>query len=141
MNSKTAKLTVLAGAAALTTAAAGLALDGPASAHAVTHTMTFTNHQIADKIVDGVDVATDKNVQHGTLVGYDVTSCRINVSTHIARCTVALARGAGLMYARAHLNVVTGHGSGLVTGGTGRFAGATGTITVADPQVTIHWTK
>ena len=139
MNTKT---TVIAATAALATAAGvGIALEGPASAHAVTHTMTFKSRQIADKIINDVDVATDKNLHQGKVVGYDVTSCRVNVQTHIARCAVALARPGGLLYARAHLNVVTGHGGGTVTGGTGRFAGATGTITVADPLITIHWSN
>lgn len=35
------KIALLAGAAALASTAVGLGLDGPASAHAVTHTMTF----------------------------------------------------------------------------------------------------
>jgi hypothetical protein len=135
------KIAILAGAAALATTAAGLGLEGPASAHAVTHTMTFTNRQITDKVINDVDLATDRNLQHGTLVGYDVTSCRIDLDTHVAHCAVALTRRAGLMYARAHINVDTGRGAGIVTGGTGRFAGATGTITVADPSVTIHWSN
>lgn len=139
MNTKL--ITVLAGAAALATTAVGLGLDGPASAHAVTHTMSFSNRQITDKVINDVDVATDKNLHNGTVVGYDVTSCKINVNTHIGQCDVALARPGGLMYAHAHLNVVTGHGAGIVTGGTRRFAGATGTLTVDDPHVTIHWSN
>lgn len=138
MNSKIA---IVAGAAALGIAAIGLGLDGAASAHAVTHTMTFTNRQIADKVINDVDVASDKNLKHGTVVGYDVTSCRIDLDTHVAHCAVALSRPVGLMYARAHINVDTGRGGGAVTGGTGRFAGATGTITVADPHVTIQWSN
>jgi hypothetical protein len=138
MNSKIA---ILAGGAALATATVGLGLDGAASAHAVTHTMTFRTPQIQDRIVNGIDVATDKNVQNGTVVGYDVTSCAVNVDTHIARCDVALARAAGLMYARARVNVVTNKGAGTVTGGTRRFAGASGTITVAGGRVTIRWSN
>jgi hypothetical protein len=138
MNTKTI---VLAGAAALATAAVGVGLDGSASAHAVTHTMTFRTSQIQDRQVGDIDVATDKNTQNGTVIGYDVTSCRVNVSTHIARCDVAIARAGGLLYARAHVNVVTGQGGGTVTGGTRRFAGASGTLTAANNRITIHWTN
>jgi hypothetical protein len=136
------KITVLAAGAALVTAAGiGLALDGSASAHAVTHTMTFKTPQIADKQIGDTDVAADKNVQRGSVVGFDVTSCRINVHTHIGRCDVALARAAGLMYAHVHVNVVNGQGGGTVTGGTRGFAGASGTVAVAGGQVTIHCTS
>ena len=135
------KITVLAGAAALASAALGVGLDGPAAAHAAIHTMTFRTPQIQDRQINDTDVATDKNVHNGTVVGYDVTSCRVDVTTHIARCDVALARAAGLMYARAHVNVVTGQGGGTVTGGTRHFDGASGTVTVAGGVVTIHWTN
>jgi hypothetical protein len=135
------KIAILAGAAALVTAGVGLGLDGPASAHAVTHTMTFTTRQITDKIINDVDVATDKNLKHGTVIGYDVTSCRVNVQTHLARCDIALARTGGLLYAHGSVNVVTGHGSGTVTGGTRKFAGATGTWTSSMPTITIHWSN
>jgi hypothetical protein len=135
------KITAVAGAAAAAGAALAFGLGQSASAHAVTHTMTFTTHQITDKIINGADVATDKNLRHGVVIGYDVTSCRVNVNTHVARCSVAIARAGGLMYARAHVNVETNKGGGVVTGGTGRFAGATGTIDVSQPQVTIHWTN
>lgn len=135
------KLAVLAGAAALATAAAGLAVDGPASAHAVTHTMTFRTPQIQDKQIGDIDVATDKNVHAGKVVGYDVTSCLVNVTTHIARCDVALTRAAGLMYAHVHVNVLNGVGAGTVTGGTRHFAGATGTVSASGGTITIHWTN
>jgi hypothetical protein len=135
------KITVLAGAAALATAAVGLGLDGPASAHAVTHTMSFRTPQIQDRMINDVDIATDKNVQHGTVVGYDVTSCHVDIHTHIARCAVALARAGGLMYARVHVNVDTGQGGGVVTGGTGHFAGASGSVTVAAGRVTVRWSS
>lgn len=135
------KIAILAGAAALATASVGLALDGSASAHAAVHTMTFRTPQIQDRHFGDADVATDKNVQAGKVVGYDVTSCKVNVQTHIARCDVALARVAGLMYARVHINVMTGHGAGTVTGGTRHFAGASGTVAADGGRVTIRWSN
>ena len=135
------KIAILAGAATLATAAVGLGLDGPASAHAVTHTMTFRTPQIQDKQVGDTDVATDKNVHDGKVIGYDVTSCKIDITTHIARCDVALARAAGLMYAHVHVNVDTGLGGGTVTGGTRHFAGASGSVSVSGGSVTIHWSN
>lgn len=136
------KIAVLAAATALASAAGvGLVLDGSASAHAVTHTLTFRTHQIADKIVGHADVAADKDLQNGTVTAFDATSCRVNVQTHIARCDIALARAAGMIYAHGSVNVTTGHGGGVVTGGTRKFAGATGTWTANMPTVTIHWSN
>ena len=138
------KITVVGAAATLAATAVALSAQGPAGAQAPTHTLTFTSVQLQDRIVHDVDVATDKDLQHGTVTGYDVTSCRVNVTTHIARCDVAIARAAGLLYAHAAINLNSGDGSGVVTGGTRRFAGATGTVTVSsgpNPRVTINWTN
>lgn len=135
------KITLVAAGAAIAITAIGLGVDGPASARVASHTMTFKTHQIADKTIGSSDVATDRNSRAGGVVGYDVTSCKIDINTSVAHCDVALARAAGLMYARAHINVDTGRGSGVVTGGTRRFAGATGTLAVAADRVTIHWTS
>ena len=125
MNRKTA---LVAAGAALATAALGLGLDAAASAHTTTHTLTFRSHQIADRIVNDTDLAASKEVQHGSVTGYDLTRCKVDVQTHIARCDVAIERVPGMLFGRAHVNVLTGKGSGTVTGGTHRFAGAMGTI-------------
>jgi hypothetical protein len=126
---------------ALATAALGLGLDGAASAHTTTHTLSFRSHQIADRIINDTDLAASKELQNGNVTGYDLTRCKVDVVTHRAHCDVAIARAAGMLFGRAHVNVDTGKGSGTVTGGTGRFAGATGTITVVDPVITIHWSN
>ena len=136
MNSATKAMTV---AAAGALAALTLAATVPASAHTTRHTLTISSRQLQDRIVRGVDVATDKDVQHGTVTGYDVTSCRVNTRTHTTRCDVAVARSGGVMLGRASVNLNTGRGSGTVLGGTRAFHGATGTISVALPRVTIIW--
>jgi hypothetical protein len=135
------KIALVATTAALASAALGLGLDGPASAHTTVHTLSFTSHQLADRIVNDTDIAASKDLQHGTVAGYDLTRCKVNVTTHLAHCDVAIARAAGMLFGRAHVNVETGKGAGTVTGGTARFAGATGTITVASPTITIHWSN
>jgi hypothetical protein len=120
-------------AAVLGTAAvvAGAAGVSAAPAAPTTHTLRLTTAQIKDVIVKGVDVATDSDMQKGKTTGYDVTSCVIDSNTHKASCTVAVARSKGLIVGRAVVNVLTGKGSGKVTGGTRSFKGARGTITVA----------
>jgi hypothetical protein len=135
------KATVLLAVAAGATTAVALAGTDAAAAHTTRHTMHLTTRQLQDRIVRGVDIAADKDLQHGRPTGYDVTSCRINLKTHIAHCDVALARTTGLLFGRVSINVNSGRGRGTVLGGTRGFHGATGTITAAMPRVTIVWSN
>lgn len=132
----------LAAGAALVLATAGISTAVAATGHqaATTHTMHIVSTQLKDVIVNGVDVATDRNAWKGQTTGYDVTSCTISTTTHVATCKVAVARAQGILYARAHVNVDNGQGSGTVTGGSGGFRGATGTVTVG-PGPTQNSTK
>jgi hypothetical protein len=131
---------VLAGAGAL--AAGALGASG-ASAGSASHTLKMSSLQIKDVMVNGVDVAADRDVQGGKTTGFDATSCLINPKTFTATCDVALARADGMLYGHAVINVQTGKGSGTVTGGTRAYKGSTGTISVApgpnpnSPQITI----
>jgi hypothetical protein len=131
---------VLAGAGAL--AAGALGASG-ASAGSASHTLKFTSVQFKDVMVNGVDVAADRDVLNGKTIGLDTTSCLINRSTFTATCDVALALPGGLLYGHDVINVKTGKGSGTVTGGTRAYKGATGTSSVApgsspnSPQITI----
>ena len=125
-----------AGLAAGTTAvvaAAGIGVATAATGNpaATSHTMRFVGSQITDVQRGYVDVATDKNTHKGKTVGYDVTSCVIDIHTHVANCKVAIARAQGILDGRAKVNVDTGKGSGTVTGGSGGFHGATGTMTIS----------
>lgn len=129
------------GATAAIAASAALATGQDAVAQATRQTLSFTTHQLQDRIVHGVDVATDKDLQHGVVTGYDVTSCVINVHTRVASCDVAVARAGGMLFGHANINVQTGHGTGRIFGGTRTFHGATGTITVDMPHVTLVFTS
>jgi hypothetical protein len=142
MNSNAQRFAALAAGAAMLGSGTAIAFAaGPAPAAAPMHTFTIVNHQLQDAMVNGVDVATDKDLQHGAVTGYDVTACRVDITTHIARCDVALARAGGVLIGRARVNLDTGHGSGTVTGGTRQFQGATGTFAIAAPRVTVTWSN
>ena len=131
---------VLAGAGAL---AAGVLGVSGAYAGSATHTLKMTSVQIKDVMVNGVDVAADRDVQNGKTTGLDTTSCQVNQHTFMATCDVALARADGMLYGHADINVSTGKGSGTVIGGTRAYKGSTGTISVApgpqpnSPHITI----
>lgn len=117
-------VTIGAGAIAISAASASA---GPPTMH----TLRLTTTQLRDVLVHQADVATDVDREGGTTTGYDVTSCLVSTRTHLASCDVALARARGVIYGHANVSVVTGQGSGKVTGGASGFAGAKGTIIIA----------
>ncbi len=112
-------------------AVAAVAGTQAASAAGKSTTLRLTSTQIKDSIVQGVDIAASRDAQAGKTAGYDVTSCTVDPRTHLAACDFALARPGGLIIGRVKVDVTTGRGSGVVTGGTRRLAGAHGTVTVA----------
>jgi hypothetical protein len=73
-------------------------------------------------------VGTDVNRHHGKVVGYDTISGKFNRHTHKAFLRVALSRKGGLLFGQLTISGQSGHFTGKVTGGRGRFSGATGTI-------------
>jgi hypothetical protein len=115
------------GAVATAVCAAGVTA---ASAGGPTHTFRIAATQTSDTILNGVDVATDQDRQNGKTTGYDVTSCLVDTTTHLANCDVALARSGGVLYGHSTVDVRTGRGSGRITGGLRSFSGAHGTISV-----------
>jgi hypothetical protein len=105
-------------------------LPAAASAHAVTHTLTFTAVQQAtasfSKTTGG---SADKDVNKaGKVIGFDVLRFTVNPQTGTASVGVALDTAGGFLY-----GVLQESGGplahGTVTGGTGAYAGAAGTIT------------
>jgi hypothetical protein len=102
-----------------------------ASAGGTSHTLRIAATQTSDTIVNGTDVATDRDDQNGKTTGYDVTSCLVDPTTHLANCAVALARPGGVLFGHATVDVQTGNGHGRITGGLRSFSGASGTISVA----------
>ena len=71
---------------------------------------------------------TDNDVRNGKTIGRDVLICT-HTGTGASHCHVAFAQNGGLLYARFSLADKTGALKGVVTGGTGSFANANGTLT------------
>ena len=99
-----------------------------ASARAVTHTVTFTSVQQATaKLSPTIQIAEDKDVTAGKVIGYDVLRFSFNPKTNTTSIGVAVDLSGGFLY-----GVMTESSGpvthGTVTGGTGAFKGATGTI-------------
>ena len=112
-------------------------LPAAASAHAVTHTLTFTAVQQATaSFSTTTGGAADKDVNKaGKVIGFDVLRFAVNPQTGTASIGVALDTSGGFLY-----GVLQESGGpvshGTVTGGTGAFAGAAGTITATSKTAT-----
>jgi hypothetical protein len=148
MNRKTALVT-LGLATAVATATVVATVAGPALA--VSGTTTVTQHFDAQssssplRLSKTSFVLTDNDVASGKTIGHDVLYCT-DAGTGATHCRVAIAQKGGLLYAQFALSETTGALKGTVTGGTGSFAHADGTLTgqsvsQKDVKITLHYTK
>jgi hypothetical protein len=118
-----------AGLALATTGA--LALPAVASAHSSTQTLKFisvTKQSVMLSKTSGGQQDTDVNAA-GKTVGFDMLYFNL-ASTTTGNVNATIDTTGGFLYGTFTYNVKTGVTSdGKVTGGTGAFTGATGTIT------------
>jgi hypothetical protein len=127
----TKKLAIGAVAALIgSTAISGAALVSTADASSVTRHIKFVatsdrNHGLGRVSFTGTEI--ERN--HGRFVGYDVITGTFHPSTEQVKIYIAISRKGGMLFGRVHsLRGDDSRYSGVVTGGSGRFAGATGTI-------------
>lgn len=128
---------VVAGAAVVLGVASALMLPAMASAHQATQTLkffamqakTFAFTQSAVGIQD-----TDVNAA-GKTVGFDMLHAAITPSG-AAAVSITVDTRSGFLYGRFDVTKSGAVTNGRVTGGTGAFAGATGTITVKNISIT-----
>ena len=130
-----------------TSALSGAAFVSTADAGSVQRTLKFVatsdrDHRAGQFGFEGTEI--ERN--HGRFVGYDVITGTFHPATESVTIYVALSRKGGLMFARLHSTSPTTF-VGKVTGGSGRFAGATGTINARNAPhndnrtfVTVHYT-
>lgn len=110
-----------------------------------THTLSFAAHTLASKTSGSRLIEADRLVKSGSTIGYSANTCAFDFAAHKATCTVTLARLHGQLRVKATINADTGAVNGRVTGGTGVYHGATGTLTGspgAKPgitDITVHW--
>jgi hypothetical protein len=128
MKIRTSLMTVAAAAVLVTTGA--LALPAVASAHDAAHTLKFTAVTVKTVMLSKTTLGvqqTDVN-SAGKAIGFDVVYYK---ATGQATATenAALDTTGGLLYATFTTTNSGTTSSGKVTGGTGAFKDATGTIT------------
>ena len=131
-----------AGAAVVLGTTGALVLPAVASAHSVTHTLKFTaveNATVGFTRATGGIQDTDVNAT-GKTIGFDMLYFRAISSSSFA-VNYTLDTKGGFLYGTFTFNLKTGVATnGKVTGGTGAFAGATGTIKVKTISPTKHAT-
>jgi hypothetical protein len=122
-------IAAIATTAALGGACAFLVPAASASTSAKTHTLTFTSVQEAvDNYSQTVSSQQDKDVNKaGKTVGYDLLYLVFNPKSETAKLNFTAVTSGGFVYGVANASSnPTIHGT--VTGGTGIFKGAAGTI-------------
>lgn len=120
---------VAAGAAIVLGTTGALALPALASAHNASTTLKFTavtNNAVAFTSSTGGSQETDVN-STGKTIGFDVVY--FTVTGNSALVNVAFDIKGGLLYGTVTTTNAGKTFTGKVTGGTGTFKGATGTIT------------
>ena len=123
-----------AGAAVVLGTTGALVLPAVASAHSATHTLKFIAVQkatVSFTKTTGANQETDVNAA-GKTVGFDMIYFAATSATSGA-VNITVDTTGGFLYGTATVSVKTGAiTNGKVTGGTGSFAGATGTIKAKD---------
>jgi hypothetical protein len=103
-----------------------------ASAHSTTHTLKFTAVTVTPQTFFTKTSAgqAEKDVNSaGKVIGYDVVNVEFNPTTNTASGGVTLSTNGGFLYGALKFTSTSSVVHGTVTGGTGAFKGATGTIT------------
>ncbi len=129
-----------AGAAVVLGTAGALVLPAVASAHSATTTLKFIAVQKATvSFTTATQGTQDTDVNTaGKTVGFDMLYAKVTSSSSAAVNATIDTKG-GFLYGTFTVNLKTGAvTNGKVTGGTGAFAGATGTITAKAISSTKH---
>jgi hypothetical protein len=126
------RMSIVAAAAAVVLGTTGaLVLPAVASASSATHTLKFisvTKNSVGFTKTTGASQDTDVNAA-GKTVGFDMIYSSATSAT-TAAVNVTGDFSGGFLYGTGTINMKTGaFSNGKVTGGTGTFKGATGTIT------------
>lgn len=131
MNDLLRPVALLAGTAAVVvTLAVGLPAAGAQVHNPPTiHRLTFVSHELAaTQLGNSAEVASERLIRNGRTIGYAAIWCRFDFATNTARCQVGAAFENGTLDVRSTFHAQTGSQAGVVTGGTGVYRHAAGTV-------------
>ncbi len=116
------------GAAAVLGGAGAMVVPSIASAHSVTHTLKFTS--VTERSVNfskTTSAQQDRDLNNkGKVIGFDELYFAFDMKAGVAKGNVTVVTNGGMLYGT--LRATQTSISGKVTGGTGKFKGARGTI-------------
>lgn len=111
----------------------GLLFSTAASAQSTAHTLAFTAVKVNTiEYSQTASAETDKDVSSGKLIGFDVLHSNVNPTSNVVTITGAVDVQGGLIYGTLTSTTTSSVATGTVTGGTGAFKDATGTITAEE---------
>lgn len=131
MNRHTAAAAVLGCTFAATLAVAGNAVvqASPSTTHVHAHTLRFTTRELHTTALGKTEMAeADRLLAGGRTIGFGMTLCRFDFTTGVAHCNVTAAVKGGMLYGKIAVNGQQNTGTGSVTGGTGAYKDARGSI-------------
>ena len=128
---------VAAGAAAVL-GTTGALLPAVASASSATHTLKFTAVQVKSiRFTNTTGANQETDVNAGKTVGFDMIYFKATSATS-GTVNITVDVSGGFLYGTATVTKSGAITNGKVTGGTGAFAGATGTIAAKTISSTKH---
>ena len=132
MKVRTAIATVSAAALIAGGGAAALAFPLAASARSTTHTLKFISVTKQMHTFSSSALAQQDNdvTSTGKLIGFDELNIVFNLKTGKGTGNVAVDLNGGLLFGTIALSQSNPVDKGVVTGGVGKFKGASGTIVV-----------
>jgi hypothetical protein len=109
--------------------ATGVGASYAASAASKPHVLTFKVKSTSQKNFGKRFVSTDKDLSHGKHIGNDVLTGSYNPKTKTVSGDVAVGLAGGIIYAHLNFPAKGKTFTGTVTGGAGKYKGASGSVT------------
>jgi hypothetical protein len=108
---------------------AGALLTSAAQATGGSEVIRFLAVKVSEKQPnDKSFIINENDLVNGKKVGHDTLTCKIVDQNH-ANCSIVIVFSAGKLNAKFVLPLGASSGKGTITGGTGKYAGAKGTLT------------
>jgi hypothetical protein len=132
MRSWTTRTAIATAATALVAGVGGAVATLPASGAAVVHHRSFIAKQTSShRLGQRGFVSTEVERHKGQVIGTDALTGTFNVKTGAAKIYVAVAWKGGALIIRGHVTNTTPF-VGKIVRGTGKYTGASGTVTTRD---------